>query len=153
MEYRQHHADGNSQNLALIEQQLQLPDPSSSNYFGAIIYLSQIFQAQAIKMQTEHYRSYKGRLEENGKGLTMGALYWQLNDVWVAPTWSGIGIHLSLFTHYFQFFFRFYWKMENVAILYQKLFLPINYHRTSNYFRKFRNLCYSRRFRSTFSKP
>lgn len=91
MEFRQHHPGGNTQNLALIQQQLQLPDNESSNYVAAVIYFSQILQAQAIKTETEHYRSFKGRLDTSGRGNTMGALYWQLNDVWVAPTWSGIG--------------------------------------------------------------
>jgi beta-mannosidase len=88
--YRQRHPDGNQQNLDLIGQQLPLPDPSSENYAEALVYFSQIHQAQAIKTETEHYRSFKGRVNEEGKGYTMGALFWQLNDVWVAPTWSGI---------------------------------------------------------------
>ncbi|EFA06933.2 Beta-mannosidase-like Protein [Tribolium castaneum] len=90
MDYRQHHPGGNDQNVDLIELQMQLPDPESENYVKAFIYFSQILQAQAMKIQTEHYRSFKGRVNEKGEGNTMGALYWQLNDVWVAPTWSGI---------------------------------------------------------------
>lgn len=92
MEYRQHHLNGNIQNLDLIQQQLQLPSNSSKNYAASVIYFSQIFQAQAVKIQTEHYRSFKGRFNEDNKGNTMGALFWHINDVWAAPTWSAIGI-------------------------------------------------------------
>jgi len=42
-------------------------------------------------MQTEWYRKHRSTLLRDGRGLTMGALYWQLNDVWQAPTWSSIG--------------------------------------------------------------
>ncbi|XP_073999944.1 beta-mannosidase isoform X2 [Rhodnius prolixus] len=55
-----------------------------------IIYLSQINQAMSIKTETEHYRSMKSTTLSTGEGLTMGALYWQLNDVWEAPSWSSI---------------------------------------------------------------
>jgi beta-mannosidase len=49
------------------------------------VYLSQISQAIALKTETEVYRSGKGNFMN-----TMGALYWQLNDVWMAPSWSSI---------------------------------------------------------------
>lgn len=42
-------------------------------------------------METEYYRQWRSYVDNEFKGYTMGALYWQLNDVWVAPTWSGIG--------------------------------------------------------------
>ncbi|KAL1508964.1 hypothetical protein ABEB36_003777 [Hypothenemus hampei] len=88
--WRQHHPDGNSQIQNLISINLKLPNATSLNYTNAFIYLSQVYAAQAIKVETEHYRRYRSYLTDNGRGYTMGALYWQLNDVWVAPTWSSI---------------------------------------------------------------
>ncbi|CAK5091886.1 unnamed protein product [Meloidogyne enterolobii] len=38
----------------------------------------------------------------NGLGYTMCAMYWQLNDVWAAPTWSTIDFNLRWkISHYF----------------------------------------------------
>lgn len=54
-------------------------------YVETLIYFSQISQAMTIKAETEVYR-----IEQDGLMKTMGALYWQLNDVWVAPSWSSI---------------------------------------------------------------
>lgn len=50
----------------------------------------QVMQAQCVKAQTEFYRRSRTELID-GKGHTMGALYWQLNDIWQAPSWSSIG--------------------------------------------------------------
>lgn len=43
------------------------------------------------KTETEKYRRDRSKLTETNEGFTMGAMYWQLNDVWVAPSWSSIG--------------------------------------------------------------
>lgn len=87
MTHRQHHPDGNAEIELLINYQFNL----TKNNTKALIFYSQIIQAMSIKIETEHYRAYRGILDDANKGYTMGALYWQLNDVWVAPTWSGIG--------------------------------------------------------------
>lgn len=89
MDYRQHHPLGNAEMEVLIVENLNLPS-NSSNYDSGFIYLSQVLYAQAIRVESEHYRRYRSYLNEDGEGYTMGALYWQLNDVWVAPTWSSI---------------------------------------------------------------
>lgn len=51
-----------------------------------------------MRLQTEWYRKHRNTLLKDGKGLTMGALYWQLNDVWPAPTWSSIGNSYNILT-------------------------------------------------------
>uniref|UniRef100_A0A182K9X7 beta-mannosidase n=1 Tax=Anopheles christyi TaxID=43041 RepID=A0A182K9X7_9DIPT len=83
--HRQHSPLGNEPILAMIEFNLPLPsDPSADGYWPELIYLSQLSQAMIVKTETEVYRA---RRVEHG---TMGALYWQLNDVWIAPSWSSI---------------------------------------------------------------
>ena len=55
-----------------------------------VFLLLQISQAMCIKLETEHYRRLQSTIVK-GEGHTMGALYWQLNDIWQAPTWASIG--------------------------------------------------------------
>ena len=47
-----------------------------------LVYASQLMQAEAMKYAVEHLRRNRGRC--------MGALYWQLNDVWPVASWSSI---------------------------------------------------------------
>lgn len=84
IEHRQHSPLGNVPILHMIDENLPMPKNNSSHYWRDIIYLSQISQAMIVKTETEVYRSK--RIEYG----TMGALYWQLNDVWIAPSWSSI---------------------------------------------------------------
>lgn len=51
----------------------------------------------AYKAQTEYYRQWRSKVDELGNGLTLGALYWQLNDVWPTVSWSSIGKNIHLF--------------------------------------------------------
>ncbi|MEP7007530.1 MAG: glycoside hydrolase family 2 protein [Sphingomonas bacterium] len=46
------------------------------------IYLSQVNQADAIALAALHHRACRP--------VTMGSLYWQLNDVWPAISWSSV---------------------------------------------------------------
>lgn len=64
----------------------------------------------SIKTETESYRRGRNYLDAVGEGLTMGALYWQLNDVWQAPSWSSIGKNYD----YEQFFIQFDAKMQMI---------------------------------------
>jgi beta-mannosidase len=50
--------------------------------FASFIYVSQVLQAEAIKVGAEHLRRQRPR--------TMGSLYWQLNDCWPVASWSSI---------------------------------------------------------------
>lgn len=119
--HRQHHQDGNQQMLQQAAVHFSLPNRSDpitryadtlyltqvappptcqrggsrrwkgvSGRFPAPLFFPQVVQAQCVKVQTEFYRRSRTELME-GRGLTMGALYWQLNDIWQAPSWSSIG--------------------------------------------------------------
>jgi beta-mannosidase len=46
------------------------------------VYLSQVQQAEIIKIGAEHLRRQRPR--------TMGSLYWQLNDCWPVASWASI---------------------------------------------------------------
>jgi beta-mannosidase len=50
--------------------------------FASFIYLSQVQQAEIIKIGAEHLRRQRPR--------TMGSLYWQLNDCWPVASWASI---------------------------------------------------------------
>ncbi|XP_017784004.1 PREDICTED: beta-mannosidase isoform X2 [Nicrophorus vespilloides] len=93
MEHRQHSPGGFATMQTLISKRLQLPDQNSANFTKAFIFYSQISQAMSIKIETEYYRQWQNKTNSVGKGNTMGALYWQLNDVWAAPSWSGIDFY------------------------------------------------------------
>ena len=57
----------------------EYPEPRD---FPSFVYLSQVQQAEAIKVGAEHLRRNRPR--------TMGALFWQLNDCWPVASWSSI---------------------------------------------------------------
>ena len=86
---RQHHDNGNEQIQNMIKAYFELPSQGGADRLSDFIYLSQIIQAMAIKTETEFYLRDR-QLTQTGYGFTMGALYWQLNDIWQAPSWSSI---------------------------------------------------------------
>ncbi|XP_032716740.1 beta-mannosidase isoform X2 [Lontra canadensis] len=88
--HRQHHADGNSEMLHQVEFHFILPEsPDPLQAFKDTIYLTQVTQAQCVKIETEFYRRSRSEIVD-GQGYTMGALYWQLNDIWQAPSWASL---------------------------------------------------------------
>lgn len=50
--------------------------------FSSFLYLSQVQQAEAIRIGAEHFRRSRPHV--------MGSLYWQLNDCWPVASWSSI---------------------------------------------------------------
>ena len=50
--------------------------------FESFLYVSQVLQAEGIKVGAEHLRRIMPR--------NMGSLYWQLNDCWPVASWSSI---------------------------------------------------------------
>lgn len=86
--HRQHHPLGMLAITGLVRRHFPLPLPEDPDYTEALIYFSQVSQAMATKTETELYRSLR-----DTQHRTMGALYWQLNDVWVAPSWSAIDFY------------------------------------------------------------
>uniref|UniRef100_A0A182JII5 beta-mannosidase n=1 Tax=Anopheles atroparvus TaxID=41427 RepID=A0A182JII5_ANOAO len=85
IQHRQHSPLGNEPILTMLRYNLPVPaDPTADGYWPTLIYLSQLSQAMIVKTETEVYRAHRATFG------TMGALYWQLNDVWIAPSWSSI---------------------------------------------------------------
>ncbi|KAI0839743.1 glycoside hydrolase family 2 protein [Hypoxylon sp. FL0890] len=71
-----------------IAAEMYYPVPSKTDpiaNFSAWIHTTQIFQADFYKSQIQFYRAGSGRPEHQ-----LGCLYWQLEDIWQAPTWAGI---------------------------------------------------------------
>lgn len=85
IDHRQHFPLGSAPVIDLIQKNLPTLKENDTTYLETLIYFSQISQAMTIKAETEVYR-----IEQDGLMNTMGALFWQLNDVWVAPSWSSI---------------------------------------------------------------
>lgn len=90
IEHHQHLVDGTSKLANVISTHFNLPAHGGVERFEDLIYLSQIIQALGVKSQTEFYRRNRQVNQFTGEGYTMGALYWMLNDIWPAPTWSSI---------------------------------------------------------------
>ncbi|CAG2110569.1 unnamed protein product [Medioppia subpectinata] len=69
---------------------MKQPSSGGIDRLSDFVYSSQILQAMTMKTWTEFYRRNRAIDPKTGKGNTMGALYWQLNDIWAAPTWASI---------------------------------------------------------------
>jgi len=84
---RQHHPNGTAELLAQMAMHFRNPSTKdATKEFKRQIYLTQVMQSMCVKQQSEWYRALRGE----GAVYTMGALYWQLNDLWSAPTWASI---------------------------------------------------------------
>jgi beta-mannosidase len=77
LDHHQRCEAGNARILYYLAQQFRLPRD-----FGGLVYLSQVLQAEAMRVGVEHWRRDRERCG--------GALYWQLNDSWPVSSWSSI---------------------------------------------------------------
>lgn len=77
MEKHQRNAAANGKIMSYMEQTYLYPTS-----LDAMVYGSQLLQAEAIRYGVEHFRRYRGRC--------MGTLYWQLNDCWPVASWASI---------------------------------------------------------------
>ncbi|RDL42374.1 (Trans)glycosidase [Venustampulla echinocandica] len=71
-----------------IAAELYYPVPNIADSvanFSAWCHTTQIFQADFYRSQISYYRRGSGFPERQ-----LGSLYWQLEDIWQAPTWAGV---------------------------------------------------------------
>ena len=81
--------DGNQRLTFYTDQRLRKPRD-----FADFAYLTQVNQMEAIELAARHHRACRP--------TTLGSLYWQMNDVWPAISWSSV-----------DYFGR--WKLLNFA--------------------------------------
>ncbi len=77
MEAHQKSRTGNTKIMNYIGMNYKYPKD-----LKALVYVSQLIQAEGIKYGVEHWRRNRGRC--------MGSIYWQLNDCWPVASWSSI---------------------------------------------------------------
>lgn len=77
MERHQRNQAANGKILSYLSQTFRYP-----NSFDDLLYASQLMQAEAIRYGVEHWRRNRGR--------SMGAIIWQLNDIWPVASWASI---------------------------------------------------------------
>ncbi|VDP32739.1 unnamed protein product [Schistosoma margrebowiei] len=98
MDHRQHHQLGHQMlRLALeyITEPANRQDPIRN--YSRWAYVSQLNQLMCLRTQINLYMRHKCRLKltnftiiSTNKFITMGTIYWQLNDIWSTPSWSTI---------------------------------------------------------------
>lgn len=92
MEHRQRHPLGQMEIREMIRTHLPFPqDYNSTEAYPYMLYMAQIVQSHAQKTESEKYRRMVDKLNDEGIGHNMGALYWQLNDIWPGASWASIG--------------------------------------------------------------
>ncbi len=77
MEMHQRNAGANGKIMNYLSRTFLYPTS-----FDTLLYASQLLQAEAVKYGVEHWRRNRGRC--------MGAVYWQINDIWPVASWSSI---------------------------------------------------------------
>lgn len=76
MEHHQKNAGGNGRIITYLTNHFRMPRD-----FSGLVYLSQLLQAEAMRVGVEYWRR---------EPACSGALYWQLNDCWPVASWASI---------------------------------------------------------------
>jgi len=71
----------NNEGNSIIQDYIARDYPKPKN-FASFLYVSQVLQAEGIKIGAEHFR--------RSRPQTMGSIFWQLNDCWPVASWSSI---------------------------------------------------------------
>jgi beta-mannosidase len=71
----------NNEGNSIIQDYMNKDYPSPKD-FPSFLYVSQVLQAEGIKIGAEHFRRLRPE--------TMGSIFWQLNDCWPVASWSSI---------------------------------------------------------------
>ena len=79
MEMHQRNSGANGKILAYLSQTYLFPSRLED-----FVYASQLLQADAIRYGVEHFR------RNRADNRCMGAIYWQLNDIWPVASWASI---------------------------------------------------------------
>lgn len=98
MENRNHHPNGQSQILNLIQMHFNLPNGRNVSVvkeYEYMLYLSQVYQAYCYKVEVEFFRSLRDRCSQTESGCMMGQM---------------VGI-LFIFIYLFTFLFYVVWKV------------------------------------------
>lgn len=74
-----HQKNGKGNQLIKTYMEQYMGEPKD---FPSFLYMSQVLQAEAIKIAIEAHR--------RKKPYCMGSLYWQMNDCWPAASWAGM---------------------------------------------------------------
>ena len=77
MEKHQRNSSANGRIVYYLSQMYLYPKEMST-----LVYASQLLQAQAMQYGVEHWRRHRG--------CCMGAVIWQLNDIWPVASWASI---------------------------------------------------------------
>ena len=75
--HHQRSIGGNDKMLYYLTERFRIPAD-----FADLAYLTQVTQAEAMRLGVEHWRRNRPRCA--------GALYWQLNDCWPVTSWSSL---------------------------------------------------------------
>lgn len=71
----------NNEGNSIIQAYIARDYPTPKD-FASFLYVSQVLQAEGIKIGAEHFR--------RSRPQTMGSIFWQLNDCWPVASWSSI---------------------------------------------------------------